>query len=141
MVGRQIYQRHQLCCRDHPLNSDGHLVYRPELRLALHPVLLHQRIRHRHLLDEVHQIHLDDPHLDEVHQIHLDDRRLDDLVHLGEVRQNHLGDRHLDDLVHPVRLVERLQDEVHQLHRHLDAVRHYLKKMDCYQRAVVAVLK
>ena len=106
-----------LCCHGRLLNSDDHLAChlarRLELRLA-HP---RQRIRHQHLPDGVHQIHLDDRHLDDLvhldvdHRSHLDDRRL--------------GDHHLDDLVHPD---ERLLVEELQSHRRQqDEVQRYRK--------------
>ena len=124
MDGHQIFRKRLQYCRGHQLNSVDHLVCRLVRHLALHLVHLHLRTHHRHRLDEVRQSHLGDLHLDEVRQSHRDDRRLDDLVRLDEVRQSHLGDLRLDDLV---RLDERQLDEVLQLRRRLDVVRHFPK--------------
>ena len=110
-VDRQIFRTHQLCCHDRLLSLDVHLVCHLVRHLVRHLVHLHLRTHHRHRLDEVRQSHLDD-------------LRLDDLVHLDVVRQSHRDDRRLDDLVH---LDERQLDEVLQLRRRLDVVRHFPK--------------
>ena len=124
MDDHQIFRKLLQYCRVHRLNSVDHLVYHLVRHLALHLVHLHLRTHHRHRLDEVRQSHRDDLHLDEVRQSHRDDLRLDDLVRLDVVRQNHRDDRRLDDLV---RLDERQLDEVLQLRRRLDVVRHFPK--------------
>ena len=119
-----------LCCHGRLLNSDDHLACHPERHLELRLAHPHQRIRHQHLPDEVHQIHLGDLHLDVGHRNHLDDRHLDDLVHLDVDHRSHLddrrlGDHHLGDLVHPD---ERLLVEELRSHRHqLDVVQRYRK--------------
>jgi hypothetical protein len=105
MDGHQIFRKLLQYCRGHRLNSVDHLVCHLVRHLALHLVHLHLRTHHRHRLDEVRQSHRDDLHLDEVRQNHRDDRRLDDLVHLDE----------------------RQLDEVLQLRRRLDVVRHFPK--------------
>ena len=129
-----------LCCHDHQLSSDVHLVCRQVLHLELHLVHRHQRNHHRLLLDEVHQNRLDDLRRDDllhlVHQNHQDDLRRQ--VRLDVDRQNRLDDRHLDD---PVHLDERPLDEVRQLRRHQGEVRRYRMKMDYCQHAVDVVLK
>ena len=122
MDGHQTFRKLLQYCRGHRLNSVDHLVCHLVRRLALLLVHLHLRNHHRHRLDEVRQSHLDDLHLDEVRQSHLDDLRLDDLDRLDVVRQSHLDDLRLDDLVH---LDERRLDEVRQLRRRLDVVRHF----------------
>ncbi len=124
MDGHQIFRKLLQYCRGHRLNLVDHLVCRLVRHLALHLVHLHLRTHHRHWLDEVHQSHRDDLHLDEVHQNHRDDRRLGDLVRLYVIRQNHRDDLRLDDLV---RRDERQLDEVLQLRRRLDVVRHFPK--------------
>ena len=116
---RQIFRTHQPCCHDHLLSLDVHLVCRLVLHPELHLVHQHRQSRRQHLLDEVHQIRLDDLRLVVDHQIRLDDLRLDDLVHLDEHQ-----------------LVEVLP-----LHRHQDVVLHCRMRMDCFQREVGAVLK
>ena len=138
MVCRQIFRMRLLCCRDHQLNLVVHLACHLVLRLERHLVHPHPRIHHRHLLDEVHQIHRDDLHLDVVRQSRRDDLRLDDLVHPVEVHRNHRDDLRLDDLVH---LDERPLDEVLPLRRRQDVVLHCRMKMDYCLRAVGAVLK
>ena len=111
------------------------------LHLVLHLERRHLRIHHRHPPDEDRQIRLDDLRLDDLrlddlvrlgHQI-----RLDDLVRLDVVRQIHLDDLRLDDLV---RRDELPLVAARQLPRHLGEVRRRRMKMDCYQRAVDAVL-
>ena len=96
----------------------------------------HQQNRHLRLPDVVHQIRLGDLHLDDLvhlgHQIHLDD-----LVHLDAVHQIRLDDLRPDDLV---RLDAVPLDVVRLLLRRQGEVRHYRKRMDCYQRAVDAAL-
>ena len=124
MDGHQIFRKLLQYCRGHRLNSVDHLVCHLVRHLALRLVHLHLRTHHRHRLDEVRQSHRDDLHLDEVRQSHRDDLRLDDLVRLDVVRQNHRDDLRLDDLV---RLDERQLDEVLQLRRRLDVVRHFPK--------------
>jgi hypothetical protein len=63
---------------------------------------------------------------------------LDDLVHPDEVPRNHRDDHRQDDLG---RLVVHQLVEVRQLLHHLGEVLRYLKKMDCYLRAVAAAQK
>jgi len=111
MDGHQIFRKLLQYCRGHRLNSVDHLVCHLVRHLVRHLVHLHLRTHHRHRLDEVRQSHRDD-------------RRLDDLVRLDEVHQNHPDDLRLDD---PVRLDERQLDEVLQLRRRLDVVRHFPK--------------
>jgi hypothetical protein len=68
----------------------------------------------------------------------LDDQRrldVDRRIHLGDLN---LGDLHLDD---PVRLDVRQLDEVRQLLRHPDVVRHCQKKMDYCPHVVAAAQK
>jgi hypothetical protein len=129
---------HPRYCRGHRLNSDDRLDALLELLPERHLVHLLQQSRHQHLLDEVHQNHLDDLRLGEVRQNRLDDLHLGGLGHLDEVHQNHLDDLRLGDLDH---LDERQLDEVLQLRRRLGEVLHYLKRMDCYLLEVVAAQK
>jgi hypothetical protein len=143
MVCRLIFQMRPLYYRDRLLNSDVHLVCRQVLHPELHLVHPHRRIRRQHLLVADHQNHLGDLHLGEVRQSHRDDLRLDDQRRLDVDRRIHLGDLNLGDLHQddPVRLDVRQLDEVRQLLRHPDVVRHCQKKMDYCPHVVAAAQK
>ena len=136
MVCRQIFRMRLLCCRDHQLNLVVHLACPLVLHLERHLVHPHLRIHHRHLLDEVHQIHRDDLHLVVVHQSRLVDLRR--LVHLDADHQSHRDDLRLDGLVH---LDEHPLDAVLPLRRRQVVVLHCRMKMDYCLRVVGAELK
>ena len=71
---------HPRYCHGHQLNSVDRQDDLLELLLVRHLAHLLQQSRHQHLLDEVHQNHLDDLRLGDLG--HLDEHRLDEVLQL-----------------------------------------------------------